>query len=101
MRTLNVQTPMYQKPLFLLQMTGPPCGGFGPNVRCRTRLLPAGSKERFCRARTLIFITVVRGVHRFALYRTLGWRVARPPSSGEPALQAGLCKLGASYVGSP
>src|SRR3954462_11498823 len=30
-------------------------------------------------------ITVVRGVHRFALYRTLGWRVARPPSSGEPA----------------
>src|SRR4051794_21237831 len=53
-------------------------------VRCRTRLLPAGSKERFCRARTLIFITVIRGVHRSAPFRTLGWRVARPPSSGEP-----------------
>src|SRR3954447_18743366 len=53
-------------------------------VRCRTRLRLSGSKERFWCARTLTFITSIRGVHLFAPYRKLSWWTARSPSSGEP-----------------
>jgi hypothetical protein len=35
-----------------------------PVVRCRVCLLPSGSKERFCCAREVFFITAVRGAQR-------------------------------------
>src|SRR5438045_907910 len=54
-------------------------------VHCQTRLLSSGSKGRFWRARTLIFIPAIRGVHLFAPYQRRGWWAARSPSSGEPA----------------
>ena len=55
-----------------------------PMVRCRTRLLPSGSKGRFCRVRPLIFITAICGVQLFAPYQGFGLRTARPPSPREP-----------------
>src|SRR4051794_10437235 len=56
-----------------------------PMLRCRTRLLPSGSKERFCHARALIFVMAVRGAHLFAPYQGLSGWTARPPAPGQPA----------------
>src|SRR4051794_24588158 len=51
----------------------------------RTRLRPSGSKGRFWCARTLSFITLIRGVQLFAPYHWRGLRMARPPAPGKPA----------------
>src|SRR4051812_9029105 len=50
----------------------------------RTRLRSSGSKGRLGHARTLIFITLIRGVQLFAPYHWRGLRMARPPAPGEP-----------------
>src|SRR5688500_2857174 len=54
-------------------------------LRCRTRLLPSGSKGRFGRMRTLLFITAIRGGEFFDPYQRLGGRADRPPSPVEPS----------------
>src|SRR4051812_18678038 len=53
-------------------------------LRCRTRLLPSGSRERFWFAQQFRFISVIRGVQFFAPYQRLGGWTARSPSPGEP-----------------
>src|SRR3954453_3281102 len=51
-----------------------------PMVHCRSRLLPSGSKGPFCRARTLIFITVVRGaLFLHPISGSADGRLGRPP----------------------
>src|SRR4051812_112672 len=54
-------------------------------LRCRARLLPSGSKERFWFARRVFLIPVIRGAQLFAPYQRIGLWAARPPAPRQPA----------------